>query len=77
MAILEPLKGIIIGDLGTSLKHVYNIILPTKKIWRLGELMFLNCVGIVKKNLNSVLSRKPDRLFCRYKRYHDLLKLHD
>lgn len=53
MAILEPLKGLIIGDLGTSLKHVYNIANKKNKFEDLGELISVNCLGIVKKNLNS------------------------
>lgn len=57
MTILEPLKGIITGDLGTSLKHVHNIASKKNKFGNLfRELTSLNCLRIVKKNLNFVLA---------------------
>lgn len=57
MAILEPLKGIIIGDIGTSLRYVYNM--PTGKINLKIRGTYFSKLSWNSSEEFKLLSRKP------------------
>lgn len=61
---LEPLEGVITGDLGTWLKRVYTIANKKDNLRRRGT-YFCECFGIVKQF--KLCFKQEIRFFCRYR----------